>query len=172
MKLFTIILFAVTYILMIALPKKRPYVALISAVIFVVSGAMPLASVFTAIDWNVLLMLAGTMSTVALFIESKKQERMDAHQLQQTPNVLRVPVALAGAKRRGGGPGARRGGFAVSSILQGAATLVGDTTSIMLGGYANMDFLDFIFMDGKCSIFFAVELGALVTVPVIMFIFR
>lgn len=54
MKLFTIILFAVTYILMIALPKKRPYVALISAVIFVVSGAMPLASVFTAIDWNVL----------------------------------------------------------------------------------------------------------------------
>ena len=42
----------------------------------------------------------------------------------------------------------------------------------MLGGYANMDFLDFIFMDGKCSIFFAVELGALVTVPVIMFIFR
>ena len=35
MKLFTIILFAVTYILMITLPKKRPYVALISAVIFV-----------------------------------------------------------------------------------------------------------------------------------------
>lgn len=34
MKLFTIILFAITYILMIALPKKRPYVALISAVIF------------------------------------------------------------------------------------------------------------------------------------------
>ena len=30
---------------MIALPKKRPYVALISAVIFVVSGAMPLSTV-------------------------------------------------------------------------------------------------------------------------------
>ena len=29
MKLFTIILFAVTYILMIALPKKRPYVCLL-----------------------------------------------------------------------------------------------------------------------------------------------
>ena len=29
MKLFTIILFAITYILMIALTKKRPYVALI-----------------------------------------------------------------------------------------------------------------------------------------------
>ena len=197
MKLFTIILFAVTYILMIALPKKRPYVALISAVIFVVSGAMPLASVFTAIDWNVLLMLAGTMGTVALFIESKMPERMADLLLQKTPNVMWVavalsvfagvvsafvdnvatvlmiaPVALSIAKKLKMSPVALLICIAVSSNLQGAATLVGDTTSIMLGGYANMDFLDFIFMDGKCSIFFAVELGALVTVPVIMFIFR
>ena len=197
MKLFTIILFAVTYILMIALPKKRPYVALISAVIFVVSGAMPLASVFTAIDWNVLLMLAGTMGTVALFIESKMPERMADLLLQKTPNVMWVavalsvfagvvsafvdnvatvlmiaPVALSIAKKLKMSPVALLICIAVSSNLQGAATLVGDTTSIMLGGYANMDFLDFIVMDGKCSIFFAVELGALVTVPVIMFIFR
>ena len=95
MKLFTIILFAVTYILMIALPKKRPYVALVSAVIFVVSGAMPLSSVFTAIDWNVLLMLAGTMGTVALFIESKMPERMADLLLQKTPNVMWVAVALS-----------------------------------------------------------------------------
>ena len=197
MKLFAIILFAITYILMIALPKKRPYVALISAVIFVVSGAMPLATVFTAIDWNVLLMLAGTMGTVALFIESKMPERMADLLLQKTPNVMWVavalsvfagvvsafvdnvatvlmiaPVALSIAKKLKMSPVALLICIAVSSNLQGAATLVGDTTSIMLGGYANMDFLDFIFMDGKCSIFFAVELGALVTVPVIMFIFR
>ena len=95
MKLFAIILFAITYILMIALPKKRPYVALISAVIFVVSGAMPLSSVFTAIDWNVLLMLAGTMGTVALFIESKMPERMADLLLQKTPNVMWVAVALS-----------------------------------------------------------------------------
>ena len=197
MKLFTIILFAITYILMIALPKKRPYVALISAVIFVVSGAMPLGSVFSAIDWNVLLMLAGTMGTVALFIESKMPERMADLLLQKTPNVMWVavalsvfagvvsafvdnvatvlmiaPVALSIAKKLKTSPVALLICIAVSSNLQGAATLVGDTTSIMLGGYANMDFLDFIVLDGKCSIFFAVELGALVTVPVIMFIFR
>ena len=190
MKLFAIILFAITYILMIALPKKRPYVALISAVIFVVSGAMPLSSVFTAIDWNVLLMLAGTMGTVALFIESKMPERMADLLLQKTPNVMWVavalsvfagvvsafvdnvatvlmiaPVALSIAKKLKMSPVALLICIAVSSNLQGAATLVGDTTSIMLGGYANMDFLDFIFMDGKCSIFFAVELGA--TVPIV-----
>ena len=83
-----------------------------------------------------------------------------------------APVALSIAKKLKMSPVALLICIAVSSNLQGAATLVGDTTSIMLGGYANMDFLDFIFMDGKCSIFFAVELGALVTVPVIMFIFR
>ena len=197
MKLFTIILFAITYILMIALPKKRPYVALISAVIFVVSGAMPLGSVFSAIDWNVLLMLAGTMGTVALFIESKMPERMADLLLQKTPNVMWVavalsvfaglisafvdnvatvlmvaPVALAIATKLGTSPIPLLICIAVSSNLQGAATLVGDTTSIMLGGAAGMNFMDFIFMDGKLSIFWAVELGALATVPVIMFIFR
>ncbi len=197
MKLFTIILFAITYVLMIAIPKKRPYVALTSAVIFVLSGAMPLSAVLTAIDWNVLLMLAGTMGTVALFIASRMPERMADILLQRTPNVMWVavalslfagvisafvdnvatvlmiaPVALAIAKRLNISPVSLLICIAVSSNLQGAATLVGDTTSIMLGGYAGMDFLDFIVMDGKCSIFFAVELGALVTVPVIMFIFR
>ena len=43
MKLFTIILFAITYILMIALPKKRPYVALVSAVILCESSFDPRA---------------------------------------------------------------------------------------------------------------------------------
>jgi Na+/H+ antiporter NhaD/arsenite permease-like protein len=62
--------------------------------------------------------------------------------------------------------------IAVSSNLQGAATLVGDTTSIMLGAYAGMDFTSFFFMNGKPGIFFAVELGALATIPIIMFLFR
>jgi Na+/H+ antiporter NhaD/arsenite permease-like protein len=60
----------------------------------------------------------------------------------------------------------------VSSNLQGAATLVGDTTSIMLGAYAKMDFNDFFWMNGRPGIFFAVELGALMNVPVMLFLFR
>ena len=42
MKLFTIILFAITYILMIALPKYRPWIALTTAGLFVVTGVLPL----------------------------------------------------------------------------------------------------------------------------------
>lgn len=197
MKLFVILLFAATYILMIALPKWRYLVALASALIMIVSGAMPVSAALGEINWNILMMLAGTMGTVSLFITSKMPERMADMLLKKTPNVMWVavalsvfagiisafvdnvatvlmvaPVALAIATRLGTSPVALLICIAVSSNLQGAATLVGDTTSIMLGGYAGMDFLDFLFMDGKFSIFWAVELGALVTVPVIMFIFR
>ncbi|MBQ3866495.1 MAG: arsenic transporter, partial [Clostridia bacterium] len=62
--------------------------------------------------------------------------------------------------------------IAVSSNLQGAATLVGDTTSIMLAAQARMNFLDFFWMDGRPGIFFAVELGALATIPIMMVLFR
>lgn len=197
MKLFVILLFAATYVAMIALPKWRYIVALASAAIMIVSGALPVAEAFGQIDWNVLMMLAGTMGTVSLFIASRMPERMADLLLKKTPNIMWVavalsvfaglisafvdnvatvlmvaPVALAIATKLGTSPVPLLICIAVSSNLQGAATLVGDTTSIMLGGAANMNFVDFIFMDGKPGIFWAVELGALATVPVIMFIFR
>jgi Na+/H+ antiporter NhaD/arsenite permease-like protein len=197
MKLFVILLFAATYVAMIALPKWRYLVALGSAAIMIVSGALPVTEAFGQIDWNVLMMLAGTMGTVSLFIASRMPERMADLLLKKTPNILWVavalsvfaglisafvdnvatvlmvaPVALAIATKLGTSPIPLLICIAVSSNLQGAATLVGDTTSIMLGGAAGMNFMDFIFMDGKLSIFWAVELGALATVPVIMFIFR
>ncbi len=197
LKTFALILFIATYVLMIALPKRRPLVALISAVIFVATGVLPLGNVLGAIDFNVLLMLAGTMGTVFLFIDSRMPNRLAEVILRHTPNVMWVvvamslfagivsafidnvatvlmiaPVGLAIAKKLDISPVTMIICIAVSSNLQGAATLVGDTTSIMLGGYAGMDFLDFFFMEGKPSIFWAVELGALATIPVIMFLFR
>lgn len=197
MKIYALALFALTYILMIVLPKYRPWVAAVSGGIFLVAGVVPLGQVPEAIDFNVLMMLAGTMGTVALFIESRMPNRMAEVLLQHSPNVMWVvvimslfsgfvsafvdnvatvlmiaPVGLAIAKKLNISPVGMIISIAVSSNLQGAATLVGDTTSIMLGGYANMNFLDFFFMDGKPSIFFAVELGALATVPVIMILFR
>lgn len=197
MKIFALILFIVTYALMIGLPKYRPRVALGSALIFVVSGIVPLSEVIPAIDFNVLLMLAGTMGTVSLFIASGMPARLAEIILSHSPNTMWVavamslfagiisafidnvatvlmvaPVGLAIAKKLKISPVALIICIAVSSNLQGAATLVGDTTSVMLGGYAGMDFLDFLFMDGRPGIFFAVELGALATVPVVMYFFR
>ena len=62
--------------------------------------------------------------------------------------------------------------IAVSSNLQGAATLVGDTTAIMLGSALDMTFVDFFWYQGRPSIFFAVELGAVLSACIVYFIFR
>jgi len=94
-KLIALILFAATYILIIVLPKHRPFVALGGAILFVVSGVLPLGNVVGAIDFNVLLMLAGTMGTVSLFIESKMPNRMAEIVLEHTPNVMWAVVAMS-----------------------------------------------------------------------------
>ena len=197
MNMAALILFILTYVLMITFSRYRPYFAVATALIFIVTGLVPAGSLTDAIDFNVLMMLAGTMGTVSLFIESKMPNRMAEMILAKTPNVMWVvvamslfagivsafidnvatvlmiaPVGLAIAKKLKISPVSMLICIAVSSNLQGAATLVGDTTSIMLGGYAGMDFLEFFFMDGKPSIFWAVEIGAMLTIPVIMFLFR
>ena len=197
MKVFALALFLFTYILLIALPRYRPWIALGSAAVFVVSGVLPVSLVPSAVDWNILLMLAGTMGTVSLFIQSKMPGRMADQLLKKTPNVMWAavalslfagivsafvdnvatllmiaPVGIAIARRLDISPVPLIIAISVSSNLQGAATLVGDTTSILLGGYADMDFMDFLFLNGKPSIFWATELGAVATVPVIMYIFR
>ena len=86
--------------------------------------------------------------------------------------LMVTPVGLAVAKELKTNPVPVLISIAVSSNLQGAATLVGDTTSILLGGYANMNFIDFFWFRGRPGIFFAVEAGALITIPVLLFLFR
>ena len=197
MKIEAIVLFIIMYVLMIALPKKRVYVALGTALIFIVSGILPVSQIVGAINWNVLMMISGTMVLVYFFIESKMPNLIADVLLDKSKNVMWVtiymslfagvisafidnvatvlmvaPVGLAICKKLKISPVPMILAIAVSSNLQGAATLVGDTTSIMLGAYANMDFMDFFFMKGRPGIFFAVELGALATVPIMMILFR
>ena len=197
MKTLAIALFIGLYAVMIFQPRYRVGAAVFTAVLFIVSGIVPLASVIPAIDWNVLMMMTGTMILVYYFIDSRMPERIADLLLDKAPNVMMVtiymslfaglisafidnvatvvmvaPVALAICKKLKISPVAMVLCIAVSSNLQGAATLVGDTTSIMLGAYAGMDFISFFWMQGRPGIFFAVELGALMTVPIMMFIFR
>ncbi|MCF0106428.1 MAG: arsenic transporter, partial [Holdemanella sp.] len=148
-------------------------------------------------DYNVLLMISGTMVLVIFFIESKLPIRLAEMLISHVPNVkwtiamlalfagiisafvdnvatvlMVAPVGLAISRKLKISPVPVIISIAVSSNLQGAATLVGDTTSILLGGYANMNFFDFFWMKGKPGIFWGVELGALVSLLVLLFIFR
>ena len=197
MKNLALILFVVTYALLLAFPLKRWLIALASAFAFIALGILPLDQFFTSIDFNVLMMIGGTMGIVALFIESKMPILLADMILDRTPNVkwaivalslfagvvsafvdnvatvlMIAPVALNIAVKLKINPIPSIIAIAVSSNLQGAATLVGDTTSILLGGYAGMDFMDFFFFQGKWSIFWAVELGAIMSTLILLWIFR
>ena len=197
MKIFALALFVLMYVLMISKPKYRPYYALGTGLIFLIAGILPFTSLFSVINWNVLLMITGTMILVDFFIASRMPNLMADILLDKCPNVMWVtismslfaglisafidnvatvlmvaPVGLAVCKKLNINPVAMIISIAVSSNLQGAATLVGDTTSIMLGDYARMNFMDFFWMNGRPGMFFAVELGALATVPIMMILFR
>ncbi len=192
-----IIIFILTYVLMLLMPKFRPYVALCSALLFCIIGILPLNKILSYINFNVLMMLCGTMGSVALVIESGMPARLADSIVEKIPNIRGVtvllsifagivsafidnvatvlmiaPIALEISKKQKVNPVKMIIAISVSSNLQGAATLVGDTTSIMLAGYANMNFLDFFWYQGHPGIFFAVELGALVSVLLLLIIFR
>ena len=86
--------------------------------------------------------------------------------------LMVAPVGLAIARKLKISPVPVLIAIAVSSNLQGAATLVGDTTSILLGSFAQMNFFDFFWMRGRPGIFWGVELGALASLGVLLWLFR
>lgn len=214
-----LVIFAVTYILMMAFQKIRPHVTVASALIFIALGIISavnpsifgegffvlgdstysygLTQALSEIDWNVIMMIAGTMGTVYLFIESKMPQLMSDILISKMSNVkwavvsmslfagivsafvdnvatvlMIAPVALAFCKKLDISPVPSIICIAVSSNLQGAATLVGDTTSILLAKQANLDFSDFFVDDGRVGMFWVVQAGAIVSALIILFMFR
>ncbi|MCR5304820.1 MAG: arsenic transporter [Lachnospiraceae bacterium] len=149
------------------------------------------------IDWNVLMMIAGTMGTVSLFIDSGMPVLMSDMLLSKVTTVksmvivmslfagiisafvdnvatvlMIAPVALAVCTKLKISPVPVIISISLSSNLQGAATLVGDTTSILLSKAANLDFMDFFVVDGKPGMFWVTEAGAVVSVLIMLFMFR
>ena len=90
-----IVVFAITYVLLLVFSKYRPYIALVSALVFIATGMLPLDQIAGAIDLNVLLMIAGTMGLVALFIDSKMPALLADLVMEHVPNVQAAAVALA-----------------------------------------------------------------------------
>lgn len=149
------------------------------------------------IDWNVMMMIAGTMGTVYLFIESKMPQFLSDRIISKVHSVkwlvvtmslfaglvsafvdnvatvlMIAPVALAVCKKLNISPVPTIICISVSSNLQGAATLVGDTTSILLAKAADLDFMDFFFIGSRPGMFWVTEAGAFVSALIILCMFR
>ena len=191
------VLFVLTYVLMMTFGKYRPIIALASGLVYVLTGMLPVSELPGSLDFNVLLMIGGTMGIVQLFIDSRMPERLADQIMNRVPNVrwaavclslfaglisafvdnvatvlMVAPVAVAVCRKLKTNPVPFIICIAVSSNLQGAATLVGDTTAIMLGSALHMSFADFFWYHGRPAIFFAVELGAVLSALIIFFLFR
>ena len=191
------VLFVLTYVLMMTFGKYRPYIALVSGLVYVLTGMLPVSELPGSLDFNVLLIIGGTMGIVRLFIDNRMPERLADLIMKRVPNVrwaavglslfaglisafvdnvatvlMVAPVAVAVCRKLKTNPVPFIICIAVSSNLQGAATLVGDTTAIMLGSALHMSFADFFWYHGRPAIFFAVELGAVLSALIIFFLFR
>ncbi|HPO68650.1 MAG TPA: SLC13 family permease [Candidatus Pacearchaeota archaeon] len=196
-KIITLIIFILTYLGLIFFPKKRLVFAGAGAILIIIFGIINFSEIFSVIDWNILLMIFGTSGLVILFSESKMPAFLGEKLIEKAPNfqwaivflsllsgfisaflenvstlLILAPVALSIAKKLKVSPVPLLITIAISSNLQGAATLIGDPTSIMLGSYANLNFLEFFFLNGKPGMFFAVEIGALASALIIYFLFR
>jgi len=161
-------------------------------------GALTLRAVaFDAVSWNVIGVLAGAMLIADLFMASGvpllvadlivahcRTTRMaivsvclfsglvSAFVDNVTTVLLVSPIALAIAGRTKVSPVPILIGIAISSNLQGAATLIGDPPSMLLAGAFKLTFNDFFFHAGKPSMFFAMQVGAAASAVVLFLVFR
>jgi Na+/H+ antiporter NhaD/arsenite permease-like protein len=196
-KTVSLTVFITAYVLFIFFSKKRMLVALSSAIVLVLSQAISLKESFFAINWNVMGIFVGTLALADIFMESRVPAYIAELIVNRSKNIcwaillicamsgfisafvenvatvlIVAPIALSVARKLKINPVNMMIAIAVSSNLQGTATLIGDPPSMLLGGFARMNFWDFFLYKGKPGIFFAVELGALVSMVVLYFLFR
>ncbi len=196
-KIFVAIVFSLTYVLLIVKPRIRHIIALVAAGLFVAVNVVPIKTFIPTVNWNVLGILFGTMGVVTMLIDSRIPALLGDKIIDKMPNVqmaifalaiftgvisafaenvstllLVAPVAFSICERIGISPVPVIISIAVSSNLQGAATLVGDPTSMLLAGYTHMNFLDFFWYNHHLSVAIPTEVGALAAAMVLLYIFR
>lgn len=196
-KIISLSVFLIAYLLFIFLPQKRTHIAVIGAVLLILAKVITLKEAFLSINWNVMGIFVGTLLVADIFMESRVPAYIAEIIVDKAKNtgwailficlltgfisafvenvatvLIVAPIAISLAKKLKLSPLKMMIAIAVSSNLQGTATLIGDPPSMLLGGFARMNFGDFFFYKGRPSIFFAVELGALISFTVLYFIFR
>lgn len=191
-------LFLATYVALLIFPNYKAYIAIAMAVIFLLIGFTQLDNIFSsAMNWNVFMIIAGTMIVVSEFIESGMPALLADWMMSKVSstkwaiillaafagivsafvdNVATVlivaPIALDIAKKTKMSAIPLVIAVSVFANIQGFATLVGDTTSVMLAGplFGNMNFFDFFFVNGTIGPFFIVQIGTIASLVMLWFI--
>ena len=168
MKLFTIAVFGIAYILLVA-KKGNPLFVLGGAIALLFAGrAINPSQAMASINYNVLGVFIGTMTISSLFIFSNVPAYLATKLVDRAKTVgmallsvcflagfissfaenvatvlIVAPIAFEVAKKLKVNPIPFLIGVAVSSNLQGCATMIGDSPSLILALSSGMNFMDF-----------------------------
>lgn len=189
--------FIATYVLLIDGYYRRTAVVLFAAAFLLLVGVLTPLQALNAIDWNVMGIFFGMLVIADLFLASRMPAVLAAKLASRTKTVgaavlgmcvlasalsaflenvavvlILAPIALALAQQLKTRATPFLIGIALSSNLQGTATLVGDPPSMILGTFANLTFNDFFWYQGRPGIFFAVQAGAVFSFAMLWVLFR
>ena len=196
--LFVLILLIVMYLGIILLPSKKAWISMGASVVLILRGAVTPAHAFgSLVNWNILLIYLGSLILAELFIYSRVPAFIAQRIVERSPSIgiaitiilfltgllsafvenvatvlVIAPIMIELAKRGKRNLAPLMIGLAVMANLQGTATLVGDPPSMLFANFAGYSFNDFFFKSGKPSIFFAIQIGAIVGALYFYFYFR
>ncbi|MCE5279350.1 MAG: SLC13 family permease [Planctomycetaceae bacterium] len=191
-------IFVACYALFVVFPTRRSIVACAGSVVLVLAGVLHWhEALFQEINWNVIGLFFGTMVLADVFLQSRMPAVMAEWLVDKTRTargamlaicvlsgfismfvenvavvLLIAPVAISLTKKLDISPVRLMILIAVSSNLQGTATLIGDPPSMILAGHLKLSFMDFFIYQGKLGIFFAVQAGAIASLVVAAWLLR
>ncbi|MCM8818120.1 MAG: SLC13 family permease [Candidatus Omnitrophica bacterium] len=205
MKILTLIIFLIAYIGIVTRRDKSLYFVFCAIFLLLVLKIIEFEEIPNFINYNVLGIFLGTSILSYLFAYSQVPSRIvdkivtkkystgiiflliciitgliSAFVENVATIMIMAPVALEFTKKYKINPVPLFVGMAISSNLQGCATMVGDSPSIILAMEANLNFNDFFYMPsyklnsltGKLGIFFFVEFGAILSFFVLYLFFK
>ncbi len=189
--------FIITYIFLIIFKNKRGIIAISSSIVMIILGIISPMQAIKSVNWNILGIFWGTMVLAELFIISRTPEYLADKIIKRVHKVgylivalavfsgfisiacenvatvlIVAPIAFSISKKLNISPVPFIISIAIASNLQGSATLIGDPPSMILAAYTKMNFNDFFFINGKFSIFWAVQIGAIFSTIVLYLMFK
>jgi len=192
-----ILVFTITFLLFILNRDRALLYVWGGSIVLLALGVISARDAWQAINWNVLGIFLGTMILAELFVLSQAPAFLATKMINAAGSApaallaiigfagalsafienvavvfIAAPLALETAKWVKVSPVPVLIAVATASNLQGVATMIGDSPSMMLATAAHMTFADFFWMQGRPGIFFAVQLGAIAAGAIMFYFFR
>ncbi|PJD95527.1 MAG: arsenic transporter [Parachlamydia sp.] len=190
--------FILCYLFFILAPRYKAVTGLIGALVLILLREVTWrTALWEFVNWNVVGLFFGTLVLAELFLLSRVPAVLSEWLVDRSKNVqtalmsiyvlasiismfvenvavvlLVGPVAMSLCKKLNIPPFKPMVLLAMFSNLQGTATLIGDPPSMLMGGYLKMNFNDFFIYQGRLSVFFIVQIGAIFALAYAWFLMR